>query len=56
MFWVWEGWVGERGERGRVAYLAVKGLIMILPCLPARSPTWQVCGMVGSQGGISPRM
>jgi len=45
-----------KGERGGGIYQAVKGLIMILPCLPAKSPTWHVCGMVGSQGGFSPRM
>lgn len=40
-------------ERGRfliaraemmVAYLTVKGLVVMLPCLPARSPVWHVCG------------
>ena len=28
----------------------------MLPCLPDRSPTWQVCGWVGSHRGFSPRM
>lgn len=53
-----EGGRGNSGRRERDGgiYLAVKGLIMILPCLPAKSPTWHVCGMVGSQGGTSPRM
>ena len=36
--------------------LAVKGLVVMLPCLPAKSPTWHVAGWLGSQGGISPRM
>ena len=37
-------------------YEAVKGSEVIFPCLPERSPTWQVCGRVGSQAGLSPRM
>lgn len=28
----------------------------MLPCLPARSPTWQVAGIVALQGGFSPRL
>ena len=36
-------------------YAVWKGLVVILPCLPARSPTWQVSGWVASQGGFSPR-
>jgi len=51
-----EGEVKGGGKEVGGIYLAVKGLIMILPCLPAKSPTWHVCGMVGSQGGFSPRM
>ena len=29
---------------------------MGLPCLPARSPTWQVAGRVESQEGVSVRL
>lgn len=30
----------------------MKGSEVMLPCLPARSPTWQVCGREESQGGV----
>ncbi len=30
--------------------------VVMLPCLPERSPTWHVSGRVLSQGGTSPRM
>lgn len=29
---------------GRMTYAAWKGLVVMLPCLPAKSPTWQVSG------------
>jgi len=44
----------ERDRRGE-AYVIWKGEDVILPCLPARSPTWHVWGLVASQGGTSPR-
>ena len=37
-------------------YAALNTLTVMLPCLPDKSPTWQVSGCVGSQGGISPRI
>jgi hypothetical protein len=30
--------------------------VVKFPCLPERSPTWQVCGALASQRGISPRL
>lgn len=37
-------------------YVIWKGLAVILPCLPERSPDWQFAGSLGSHGGFSPRM
>ena len=34
--------------------LALNGSLVMLPCLPAKSPTWQVAGLVLSHGGIAP--
>lgn len=44
-------------DLGRMpTHVVWNGLVVMLPCLPARSPVWQVSGWVGSHGGISPRM
>lgn len=40
----------------RKTYVVWKGLVVILPCLPERSPTWQFAGSLLSHGGFSPRM
>lgn len=37
-------------------YVTWKGVAVIFPCLPERSPTWQFAGSLGSHGGFSPRM
>ena len=42
-------------EVKRSTYTCCHGLVVILPNLPARSPTWQEAGSLGSQGGCSPR-
>jgi hypothetical protein len=49
-----EAWPGTIEAYGS-SYEAVKGSEVIFPYLPERSPTWQVCGRVGSQGVESPR-
>ena len=45
-----------RVEANSSIYVSWKGSEAMLPCLPDRSPTWQVCGKAPSQAGISPRI
>ena len=37
-------------EDGCTSYLDEKVDVVMLPCLPAKSPAWHVCGFAGSQG------
>lgn len=48
----------ERVEAKSSVKVAVKvapAVALMLPCLPERSPTWQVAGRAASQAGVSPR-
>jgi hypothetical protein len=38
-----------------VTYSAENERSVMFPCLPLKSPVWQVSGLLASQGGASPR-